>query len=64
VSNELKVGDRVLTFQGEEGVIVYPWQRDDGAYHWWVDVEFEWRGSKRTTRVLFRNNELEKISER
>ena len=36
----MDIGDKVLTHQGESGVILKPWSRDDGQYHWWVELHF------------------------
>ena len=59
----MKIGDFVLTNQGEEGKIVSEWDRGD-EYHWWVDIYFVWRGKERICKTPFRQENLTVIEEK
>jgi len=55
----MNINDKVITFQGESGVIVKPWDRDDGQYNWWVELKFTLCGQEYTTRIPYKESELE-----
>ena len=55
----MKIDDKVITFQGEKGVIIKPWNRDDGQYNWWVELHFTADGKEYTTLIPYKESELE-----
>tara|TARA_B100000029_G_scaffold215077_1_gene212918 strand:- start:165 stop:398 length:234 start_codon:yes stop_codon:yes gene_type:complete len=55
----MKIDDKVITFQGEKGVIIKPWNRDDGQYSWWVELHFTADGKEYTTLIPYKESELE-----
>ena len=55
----MKIDDKVITFQGEKGVIIKPWNRDDGQYNWWVELHFTADGKEYTTLIHYKESELE-----
>lgn len=59
----MDIGDKVLTYQGESGVILKPWSRDDGQYHWWVELHFTSDNKKYTSVIPYHKSELEFIDE-
>ena len=54
------INDKVITFQGEKGVIVKVWNRDDGQYDWWVKLCFTLDGEEYTSVIPYKESELEK----
>ena len=55
----MNINDKVVTFQGESGVIVNSWDRDDDQYHWWVELHFTADGKEYTSRIPYKESELE-----
>ena len=55
----MKIDDKGITFQGEKGVIIKPWNRDDGQYNWWVELHFTADGKEYTTLIPYKESELE-----
>ena len=54
----MKIGDEVLTHQEERGVILKPWNRDDGQYNWWVEIHFTADGEEYTSVIPYKESEL------
>ena len=57
----MDIGDKVLTHQGESGVILKSWDRDDGQYHWLVELQFTADNKKYTSVIPYHKSELEFI---
>ena len=54
----MKIDDKVITFQGEKGVILKPWDRDDGQYDWWVELKFTVDNKEYTSIIPYKESEL------
>ena len=54
----MKIDDKVITFQGEKGVILRPWNRDDGQYDWWVELKFTIDDKEYTSIIPYKESEL------
>ena len=54
----MKINDKVLTHQGESGVVLKPWDRDDGQYHWWVELKFTVDNKEYTSIIPYKESEL------
>ena len=54
----MNINDKVVTFQGESGVIVNSWDRDDDQYHWWVELKFTLDNTEYTSRIAYKESEL------
>ena len=54
----MDIGDKVLTHQGESGVVLKPWDRDDGQYHWWVELHFTVDNKEYTSVIPYHESEL------
>jgi len=54
----MDIGDKVLTHQGESGVILKPWSRDDGQYHWWVELHFTSDNKEYVSVIPYNKSEL------
>ena len=54
----MDIGDKVLTHQGESGVILKPWSRDDGQYHWWVELNFTADNKEYVSVIPYNKSEL------
>ena len=54
----MNIGDKVLTHQGESGVVLKPWDRDDGQYHWWVELHFTADNKEYTSVIPYHESEL------
>ena len=55
----MQVNDKVITFQDEKGVILRPWNRDDGQYDWWVELKFTIDNKEYTSIIPYKESELE-----
>ena len=54
----MNIGNRVITHEEERGIIVRPWNRDDGQYNWWVDIHFIADGTNYTSTIPYKESEL------
>jgi len=54
----MKIDDKVITFQQEKGVILRPWNRDDGQYDWWVELKFTIDDKEYTSIIPYKESEL------
>ena len=58
----MDIGDKVITFQDEKGVILRPWNRDDGQYDWWIEIHFTVDNKEYTSIIPYKESEL-KVTE-
>lgn len=54
----MKIGDKVITHEGESGIITKPWNRDDGQYSWWVEISFTADGKDYKSTIPYKESEL------
>ena len=54
----MDIGDKVLTHQGESGVVLKSWDRDDGQYHWWVELHFTADNKEHVSVIPYNKSEL------
>ena len=52
------INDKYITLKGESGVIVKPWDRDDGQYNWWVKLKFTVDNTEYTSRIPYKESDL------
>ena len=62
-SFSLKIGDKVITYQKERGIILKPWGREDNIYDWWVEIEFKSKGINYQSQIPYKENELEVLND-
>ena len=54
----LKIGDKVVTYQKERGIIIKPWGREDKIYDWWVEIHFKSKGKEYQSEIPYKECEL------
>lgn len=59
----MKIGDLVLTSQGECGIIVKPWEGKCFSFDWWVDITFIVQGNRLKTRLMYKEGDLDKVDD-
>ena len=59
----LKIGDKVVTYQKERGIIIKPWGREDKIYDWWVEIHFKSKGKEYQSEIPYKECELTVIDE-
>ena len=59
----LKIGDKVITYQKERGIIIKPWGREDKVYDWWIEIHFESKGKNYQSQIPYKECELTVIDE-
>lgn len=56
----MKIGNRVITYKGEKGIIEKPYQGE--RYDWWVSIIFKVLGEEYDTLEPYRESELKLIN--
>ena len=54
----MKINDKVLTHQGDRGVVLKSWDRDDRQYHWRVELHFTADNKEYTSVIPYHESEL------
>ena len=62
-SFSLKIGDKVITYQKERGIIIKPWRRKDKIYDWWIEIHFKSKGKDYQSQIPYKECELTVIEE-
>jgi len=57
-SISLKIGDKVITYQKETGIIIKPWDRKDKIYDWWVELHFKSKGKNYQSLIPYKECQL------
>ena len=59
----MKIGDKVITYQKERGIILKPWGREDSMYDWWIEIHFKSKDINYKSQIPYKEYELTVIEE-